>query len=282
MTTNEHPTPTRPALNYHGGKWRLASWIIDHFPNHDRYVEPFCGAGSVLLRKTRSAFELINDLDGEVVNLFAVLRDPAAARELERAIRLTPFARSEFLAAYDHADAPVERARRLIVRSLMGFGSASCNPGFRTSFRASSRTRRLGYAGEWISYPDNILLFTDRLQGVVVEHKPAVEVIRAQDSAETLFYVDPPYPHETRHKAAPKRSYAHDMDNAAHEELAECLHAARGMVVLSSYPSALYDRLYAGWHRVTRTAWADGARRRTEGIWLSPSAYQALRRIEAA
>ncbi|TVM31761.1 DNA adenine methylase [Oceanidesulfovibrio marinus] len=282
MTTPEHPVPGRPVLNYHGGKWRLASWIIQHFPNHSRYVEPFGGAGSVLLRKARSAFELINDLDDEVVNLFAVLRDPAMARELERVLRLTPFARAEFLAAYEPTDDVVERARRLIIRSLMGFGPASCNPAFRTSFRASSRTRRLGYAGEWISYPDNILLYTDRLQGVVVDQRPAEDVIRAQDSEETLFYVDPPYPHETRHGAAPKRSYTHEMDNATHEALADCLHGTCGMVVLSSYPSELYERLYAGWKQVTRAAWADGARHRTEVLWLSPNAWKALQRMEAA
>lgn len=114
-------TPTRPALRWHGGKWRVAPWIIEHFPKHAVYVEPFGGAGSVLIRKPRVSSEVYNDLDGEVVNLFRVLRDRKKAAELERLLRLTPFAREEMEAAYGPAPkTEMERARRLVVRSFMG------------------------------------------------------------------------------------------------------------------------------------------------------------------
>ncbi len=275
-TAPELVQPTRPIINYHGGKWRLAPWILEHMPPHRIYVEPYGGAGSVLMRKTRSMVEVYNDLDGEVVNLFRVLRDPAQARELERALRLTPFSRREFLDAYAPADEPVERARRLVARSLMGFGSASHNPCFKTSFRANSRTKRMGYAGEWITYPDNMLLVTERLQGVVVEERPALEVIRRHDSPETLFYVDPPYPKETRHRGLKTACYMHEMEEEDHIALAETLRQTQGMALVSCYRTPLYDTLFRGWTCVTRDAFADGARRRTEVLWLSPRLVSAL------
>ena len=136
--------PTRPVIRYHGGKWRLAPWIISHFPEHRIYVEPFGGAGSTLIRKRRCYAEIYNDLDSEVVNVFRVLRDPSTAVALREAIELTPFGRAEFEAAYEPTDEPIERARRTIIRAYMGFGSASYNAQHGTGFRsiASSRPTR--------------------------------------------------------------------------------------------------------------------------------------------
>src|SRR5690606_19105648 len=118
--------PRRPVLRWHGGKWLLAPWIIEHFPAHRVYVEPFGGAGSVLMRKPRTYAEIWNDLDGEVVNIFRVLRSPDANRLVD-ALRLTPFSRQEFTGAYEPSSDPVERARRLVIRSFMGFGSNGHN-----------------------------------------------------------------------------------------------------------------------------------------------------------
>src|SRR5690606_17939073 len=103
-------------------KWRLAPWIISHFPPHQVYVEPFGGAASVLMQKHRVYAEVYNDLDGEVVNVFRVLRDPDTAARLERALRFTAFARDEYESAYEPCDDPVEQARRTIVKGAMGYG----------------------------------------------------------------------------------------------------------------------------------------------------------------
>src|SRR5690606_6837914 len=97
----------RPIIRYHGGKWRIAPWIISHFPEHRVYVEPFGGGGSVLLRKPRSYAEVYNDLDGEIVNLFRVARD--CGDELIRSVELTPFARDEFMLAYEETEDPIEQ-----------------------------------------------------------------------------------------------------------------------------------------------------------------------------
>ena len=98
-----------PAIRYHGGKFRLAAWIIEKMPEHTCYVEPFGGAAGVLLQKPRSYAEVYNDLDGEVVNLFRVLRDPEMNQRLRDACILTPYSREEFCAAREAVTEPVER-----------------------------------------------------------------------------------------------------------------------------------------------------------------------------
>src|SRR3954470_1229963 len=132
---NAYPSVERPILRYHGGKWLLAPWILSHFPAHRVYVEPFGGAASVLLQKERSYAEVYNDLDGEVVNVFRVARDRGA--ELRRALELTPFSRDDFLLAYRLSPNALERARRTVARSFMGFGSAAAC-GEVSGFRANS------------------------------------------------------------------------------------------------------------------------------------------------
>jgi DNA adenine methylase len=268
----------RPVLRYHGGKWLLAKWITSHFPAHRTYVEPYCGAASILMWKKRTYAECINDMDGSIVALFRVLRDPAQARELERLLRLTPFARVEFESAYLPAADPIEHARRLIVRSFMGFGSAACNPEHRTGWRGTCDRSNTTPAWDWKNYPDAIPAMTERLQGVVIESRPAVEVIRRHDKPHTLHYCDPPYPLNTRSSSARENNcYVYEMSESQHRELAETLNSVVGMVVLSGYACPLYDEdLYSGWYRVERDTHADGARDRTEVLWINKAAKSAF------
>jgi DNA adenine methylase len=274
------PTATRPPLRYHGGKWRLAPWIIGHLPPHRIYVEPFMGGCSVLLRKPRSYAEVLNDRYGEVVNFFRVLRDPALSAELARAARLTPFARDEFRAAYEPTESAVERARRLAVRSFMGFGSAGATREHLTGFRGDVKRAGTTGASDWTRWPDALAGFTERLQGVTIENTDALEIIVRHDSPETVFYVDPPYPHATRELTGAGACYAVEMSDADHRELAAALHAVSGAVVLSGYPCDLYDELFGDWSRSTREVNANGQEggvRRTEALWLNPAAARARR-----
>jgi len=265
---------TRPVLRYHGGKWRLAPWIIEHFPQHRVYIEPFGGGASVLMRKPRSYAEVYNDLWSVVVNVFRVLRDPVMAAELERRIRLTPYAREEFEATGDDCineiDDPVERARLTILRSFAGFGSAAINTQFSTGFRANSNRSGTTPAHDWAHYPGMINAFTERMAGVVIENRPAIDVIRQHDASNALIYVDPPYPQGTRNFQRGNASYACEMTDDDHRELAACLRNVKGMVCISGYPCELYDReLYPDWARVERTHYADGAQKRTEVLWTN-------------
>lgn len=260
---------TRPALRWHGGKWILAPWIISHFPKHRCYVEPFGGAMSVLLRKERSYAEVYNDLDVTVVNLFRVLRSERAG-ELRDKLALTPFARDEFMEAYQEASDPLEAARRLIIRSFMGFGSNGHERS--TGFRSNSNRSGTTPAHDWTNYALAIDGLIERLQGVVIENKDAKEVMLQHDAEQTLHYVDPPYVFATR--ADLSKDYAHEMSDADHSELLGMLLGLKGSVVVSGYPSPLYDDALRGWKRVERKALADGARERTEVLWLNPSAFE--------
>lgn len=261
--------PTRPALRWHGGKWLLAPWIISYFPPHRVYVEPFGGAASVLLRKRRSYSEVYNDLDDDVVNLFRVLRSPEAPALIE-SLSLTPFARGEFKQAYEPTDDPMERARRLVVRSFMGFGS---NGHARlTGFRSNSNRTGTTPARDWQNFPEALSAVVERLRGVVVEHRDAAECMWQHDGPRTLHYVDPPYMAETR-DAGP--DYRHELAPEDHADLLAALRGLTGMVVLSGYPSTLYDEALPDWQRVERRALADGARERTEVLWLNPAAVEA-------
>ena len=273
--------PTRPVLRYHGGKWILAPWIISHFPAHRVYVEPFGGAASILMRKGRSYAEVYNDLDGEVVNLFRVLREPKTAEHLVELIRLTPFAREEFVGAYEPSDDAIEQARRTVVKSFMGFGSAAVTQksptlpgaGFKTNtgFRSNSNRSGTTPARDWLNLPECIALVCGRLQGVVIENKDGLAVMQTHDTPETLHYVDPPYVHSTR--AAKQwrtpQAYKHEMSDEDHERLAFSLHGLAGKVVLSGYDCPLYQTLYKDWRRVEKAAHADGARDRTESLWMN-------------
>lgn len=259
----------RPIIRYHGGKWRLAPWIIGHMPAHRTYVEPFCGAASTLLRKSRSYAEVINDLDGQIVNLFRVMRDPDKAKELKRLLELTPFAREEFELSYKESDNDIEQARRTIVRAYMGFGSNAHN--MNTGFRANSDRSGTTPAHDWANYPAVIEGIVSRLQGVIIEHRPAVQVIRSHDSMETLIYADPPYVHSTR-KRSMQHSYSNEMTDAKHIELAHVLKETKGMVLLSGYDCELYHDLYSGWRCEIKNTHADGAKDRIECLWINPYA----------
>ena len=252
----------RPLVRYHGGKWELAPWIISHFPTHRVYVEPFGGGASVLLQKPRCYAEIYNDLDGEMVNLFRVVRERPV--ELMHAIETTPFSRVEYQQAFETCSDPLEWARRVLLRSHMGFAGAATH-GHMTGFRSRSVNSGTHPGIQWRKFPDHLASIVDRLRGVVIEQRDAVEVILQHDHKETLYYVDPPYVPETRDAG---KDYRHEMTVEQHRKLAEVLHATKGGVILSGYPSPLYEELYGDWRRVERKALAEGARERVEVLWM--------------
>lgn len=256
---------TRPAMRYLGGKWQLAPWIIQFFPSHRTYVEPFGGAASVLLQKPRSHAEVYNDLDGEIAGLFRVLRNPVDGLELVRQVRLTPFSRHDYEAAFLPGSDPIEQARRTLIKAGMGFGSNSIHK--RTGFRSGFTRNGQVPAGDWANLPDALMQIVERLRGVIIEERPAVHVIRRYDTRQTLHYIDPPYPHSTR--GADSR-YRYEMTDEEHRELSEVLHNVAGGVLISGYACDLYGNLYRDWERIERNAHADGGRDRTEVLWVKP------------
>lgn len=273
-----------PALRYHGGKFRLAPWVLSFFPPHQCYVEPFGGAAGVLLQKPRCYAEVYNDLDDDIANFFRVLRDPEQSRRLIELCALTPFARTEFNMAYEPTDDPVEKARRIAIRAAMGFGSAGASKHV-TGFRTDTR-RKYGTAQHiWAKYPDTIASIGQRLAGVLIENKPAIDVIQAHDAIDTLHYCDPPYVFATRDPraatASGSRYYRHEMSDEDHVALLAKLRTLKGMVIVSGYPSDLYDGLLGDWERHStgaRISGGRGAELRTEVVWLNQACSEALRR----
>lgn len=256
----------RPALRYFGGKWRIAPWIVSNFPTHVSYVEPFCGAASVLLQKTPSKLETINDKDLEVVNFFSVLRNNTD--QLIREIELTPYSRYEYWNAYKPTDDPVESARRYYIRSWFGRGGMRKESGgwrfLVTNARGGSVVddwRRIGH----------LRLIVERLQMVQIENDDAFTIIERYDTPDTLFYVDPPYLFSTRGKRW-KAAYKYELSDADHSRLAELLNQVSGMVVLSGYQSNLYNELYKGWICKSKTDRKENLKTSTECLWISPSA----------
>lgn len=271
---------TRPLMRYHGGKWRAAHKIISHFPKHKTYTEAFGGAASILLSKPRAYSEVYNDLSGEIVNVFRVLRNPAQARELLRLVKLTPYAREEFELSYILADDPVEQARRTLFRAAAGHGAGAVSGQWRTGFRCNVTRPSTTPAEDWMNYPATLEAVIERLRGVVIENIPALELLPKYDTPATLHYVDPPYMHDTRGRWTSK-AYRHEMSDADHIDLAAALHTLKGHVVLSGYVHPLYEELYAGWQRHTFIERADDATTRIEVLWIKPGAVVQPSLLEA-
>lgn len=268
---------SRPALRYHGSKFRLAPWLLEFFPPHEVYTEAFGGAAGVLLQKPRAHGEVYNDLDADVANFFRVLRDPTLRAELERLVRLTPYARDEFDLAWEPTEDSLERARRLAVRAQMGFGSAGATKGT-TGLRTDLKRRFTTAQQDWASYPHAIGAAGRRLAGVLIENRPAVDVLQQHDGPATLHFVDPPYVTSTR-VMRKQGGYRHEMDDEDHLELLEVLQNLQGMVVLSGYESELYSERLAEWRRFSTSARISAGRGtalRTEVVWLNPACWRAL------
>lgn len=273
-------TVTRPAMRYHGAKFRLAGWIQQFFPAHQCYVEPFGGAAGVLLQKPRSYAEVYNDLDGDIVNFFRVLQAPDTRARLLELVQLTPYARAEFDLAWEPTDDPVERARRTAIRAQMGFAPTAATAGS-AGFRANTTREYSLPVNEWTDYPQSIAAAGQRFTGVIIENGDASRVMSRHDAATTLHFVDPPYVHETRVRPSRARNYRHEMTDADHLALLAHLAGLRGMVVLCGYDSDLYNDNLPGWKRHATAAYASGqrgAKVRTEVVWLNPACADALAR----
>jgi DNA adenine methylase len=263
-----------PVLKWPGSKFMIAPWIIEHMPPHKVYCEPFFGAGAVLFHKERSAAEIVNDRSGAVVNLFRVIRDDTEA--LCRAVALTPWAREEyeFCTSYrGEEEEPVEWARRFLVGCWQQIGQrygtvkGSWTGGWRTSQMSNCDP-----AVTWLGLPRRIIVAAQRLQGVNIENRPALDVIRRFDSLDVLHYVDPPYVLSVRDRSM----YEHEMSDADHVELLETLDRHPGPALVSGYWCDLYAERLSHWRCVRRRAYAQSNGLREECLWLNPVAAGRL------
>ena len=231
-------------FGWYGGKYSHLDWLLPLLPTCHHYCEPFGGSAAVLLNRNPSPVETYNDLDGEVVNFFRVLRDDK--EKIIEAIGLTPFSREEFALAceIDPTLSPLERARRFFVRARqVRTGLAQkASLGRWANCKNTSRAGMSGAVSRWLGSVDDLPEIAGRLLRVQIENRPAIDLIRLYDSPETLFYCDPPYVHLTR---GDNNSYGYEMTDNDHRELAEVLNTIKGHAAISNYQCELMDELYS-------------------------------------
>lgn len=262
--------PARPLLNYYGGKWNLADWIISHFPEHDRYIEVFGGGISVFLRKEKVKFEVINDVNDRIVNIYKCLRD--FSDHLNVLLELTPYSRGEFYDSKNETDNQIEDARRALVLNWFGI-SGVVDKDHSTGFRVSMKSGT-DKATSFQNYIDSFSQFHDRIRYAHIEKLDWSRCLEKYDSEDALFYLDPPYLPETR---SHKKQYRFEMTVDDHIKLVEQLQTLNGSVVLSGYENSIYEEL--NWHKEKVESRVQGSGTRTEVLWINPRAKKMQKQM---
>lgn len=270
----------RAIFRYPGSKWRLAEWIIEHFPpDYEKmiYLEPFVGFGAVFFNKRPSGVETINDLESEIVNVFAVLRDQP--EELKRKLELTPYSREEYDLAFEPCEDSVERARRYFVRTTQAIG-AKMNT--RCGWRNHKTLKIGGTACKWGNITDTIDEAVTRLRGsttnlVQIEHMDALRLIEKYDSPDVLMYLDPPYVRSARKSG---RMYNFEMDDLQQENFLDLILKSKAKIVLSGYSCDLYDSKLAGWHKDTAASQITSGEFVEEVVWTNFKQYNQMSLFE--
>ncbi|MDU3289867.1 DNA adenine methylase [Enterocloster bolteae] len=238
---------------------------------HHSYLEPFLGSGAVLFNKPRSHIETVNDLDSNIVNLFEWMRkDP---ERLAREIYFTPYARK----VYDDAFATVpadsfDRAVNFYIRLNMGHGFRT--NGEKVGWKNDVQGRERSYASQdWCNLPKKIMQAAERLRGVQIENRPAVELIPRFNYPNVLIYADPPYVLGTRHG----KQYRFEMDDKNQNDLLDTLLAHKGPVLLSGYDNKLYNDRLQGWYREETICYSQVCSKKREVLWMN---FEPVKQLE--
>lgn len=263
-------TEIRPLLRYFGSKWRIAEWITGLLPRHICYVEPFGGSAAVLLTKAPSNHEVYNDIDGDVVNFFRVMRLRTA--ELVAAIAMTPYSRSEHLLSFEDSDDDLEAARRFYVRSWQTRGGVTRHARGHSWRYCIQSPNWTAPPVQWKRHLDNLFVVADRLSDCYIEQSDWRKILSRFDAPTTCFYLDPPYVIGSRSRSV--RSYENEFSDDDHIELLEIVQGLDGMVVLSGYEHPMYSEAleHKGWELYRTTQRTQSNSVAVECLWLSPAA----------
>jgi DNA adenine methylase len=251
------------ALKWPGAKWSIADKIVQLLPQHKIYLEPFFGSGAVFFSKAPCNTEVINDLDGDIVNLFKCIRD--YPEELAKLIELTPYSRQEYKESYKREGNGLERARQFVIRCNMArAGMQYYSSSWRHAGPVLGATCKQRVTGAWNKVPEQILESAKRLKDAEIENTDALDLIKKYNREDCLIYVDPPYLLSTRRQ----RYYNVEMEtDEQHVKLLEVLKEHSGPVILSGYDAELYNDLLSGWTKYEINAQAEQGKRRIEVIW---------------
>lgn len=259
------------AFGWYGGKFSHLDWLLPLLPECHHYCEPFGGSAAVLINRVPSPVETYNDMDGEVVNFFKVLRNNPD--ELARLVALTPFSREEFAHAINldsNETDEVERARCFFIRARqVRTGLAqTATLGRWANCKDTSRAGMAGVVSRWLGSVEALPDIADRLLRVQIENRPAADVIRLYDSKSTFFYCDPPYAHESR---GDSKAYRYEMQDTEHRQLSKMLSSIKGKAAVSGYRCDLYDTLYKGWelHEAPSKNCHSVKKQRREALWTN-------------
>lgn len=233
-------------VHWAGGKGRQLDYLLPLIPVTRIYCEPFGGGGSVLLNRERSEIEVYNDLDGELVNLFEVLRGGDSYRDFRRRVALMPYSRAEFERSLRGLRGGIETDPVLRAVQFYTVLNQSVSGKRLASNGDWSRNRTINNADRWFLRQEGLMAVHDRIRNVQLESRDAIDIVRQWDTDETTFYLDPPYVLETRGR---NRYYAVEPGDDFHVGLVDVLLAVKGAAVLSGYDHPIYERLKdEGWH----------------------------------
>lgn len=228
----------RTVIPYYGGKARLAKKIAALMPEHRFYAEPYSGSAAVLLAKEPAEREVINDVDGRLVNFWRVLRDNP--QELTYKLLMTPYAEDEVVRARELSKDPVEDARRYFVLCTQTYNGGGT--------KASSWSLSLTEGGWAPSSFNNSAMrlhaLAERMQHVAIAKRDAFQIIKQFDRTDAVIYCDPPYVVDSRSGG---EAYRHEQDDSHHRELAKLLADSKATVLVSGYRSPLYEDIFGNW-----------------------------------
>ncbi len=240
-------------LKYPGSKWSMTDWIISNFPpgfEKMTYLEPYFGSGAVFFNKRRSIIETINDLDGNVVNLFRVIREHP--EELANLVAFTPWSRLEYRNSYKQTGDSLEDARRFLVRMWMAIGAKSSDiTGWRHWIVSNC-----GWAESWVTkLPSNIIQISSRLQNITghvvqIENQESIKLIK-------------------RFKKSRVFIYACEMTDEDHIAFLETIVQHPGPVQISGYDNEMYQGVLQGWHIEQKKFKCESGKDRIETLWMN-------------
>ena len=251
-------------LRYPGSKWNIVRQLVDLIPPHHSYVEPYFGSGAVLFNKQPSAIETVNDLDGDVINLFRCIQQDS--ERLARLVLTTPYSREEYDRQFETDNTCASRYQRaagFLIQCWQGYGFRI---GSKVGWRNDVHSRERAYAlWNWYRLPEWIVEIAERLRKVQIENRPALEVIQRFNYPNVFMYLDPPYLLGLRNG----KQYKHEMPDPDHEELLQTIVQSKAKIMISGYESELYNEYLRGWNKEYFTSCAEQGKPRQEVVWMN-------------